>query len=212
MTSPSGSTSEVDDDETPYQNCETTQDDEGTTVWLYSIQVGEAQAEALIDTANRTVDVGETNAAAVTLTGLDPENPTDCRTQPIAESTDATVIAEGTPIQSSIFVGGKRTEVGDDFATAEAAGVSINLFEGTEGEEGPPPIVIGAARTSAAVATRVDLPATPTPTPTQQVQGNPPEEPRVLPDTGGDDLVPYAIALLVAALAIGVTARRLARR
>lgn len=206
--------------EEPYDKCEITENAAGEpdTAWLYSIEVGEAKASALIDVAGRTVDVGETNAAAVTVTSPDlgSQEPTDCRTDPIAEDTEAVVIAEGTPLQSSIFVGGKRTEVGDDFAIAEAAGVSINLFENGDepGAEGPPPIVIGAARTNASVAMAVDLPPTPRPPPTQPppVQNNPPEEPRVLPDTGGDDYVPYAIVLLVAGVAIGVTARRLARR
>ena len=200
-----------------YEGCDITTDDEGNkTAWLFSIEVGEAKASALIDVASRTVDAGETNATAVSVTGLDPstpEDPTDCRTETIAEGTDAAVIAEGTPIQSSIFVGGKRTEVGDDFATAEAAGVSINLFEGNGEGGGPPPIVIGAARANASVATRIDTPEpTPTPSPTPSVQGNPPEEPRVLPETGGEDYLPYAIVLLVAAAAVGVGARRLGRR
>jgi hypothetical protein len=203
-----------------YQGCDTTKDDEGTkTAWLYSIAVGEATASAFIDVGGRTVDIGDANAAPVSVTSPNPDTnkPTDCRTETIAESTDALVIAEGTPIQSSISVGGKRTEVGDDFAIAEADGVSITLFElGDEPDAvGPDPIVIGAGRANAAVAIRVDLPeASPTPTrsPTQEVLGNPPKEPRVLADTGGDDYLPYAIVLLLAAALLGITARRLARR
>lgn len=73
--------------------------------------------------------------------------------------------------------------------------------------------MIGAARANASVATRIDTPdPTPTPTPEPTVQNNPPEEPRVLPETGGEDYLPYAIVLLVAAAAVGVAARRLGRR
>ena len=204
----------------PFEGCDITDNpkDPGgpDMAWLYSIEVGESRSAALIDIADRTVDA-EGDGAAVSVTSPDIESgdPTDCRTDTIAEGTEGVVIGEGTPIQSEILVGGSRTEVGDDFALARAAGVSIHLFQGTDDPSDEEPFMgglrIAAAATNASVAMRVDY-ASPTPTPSRVVHNNPPEEPRVLPDTGGDDYLPIAVALLLLAVGVGVVARRLARR
>lgn len=199
------------------ESCPSTDtDDDGVddTTWLYTIRVGESTATALIDTTARTVD-GDGTAAVAMLTQPNLEtgtDPTDCRTDEVKG--DSAIIAEGTPVQSEISIGGVVRNVGDDFAEVRASGVKIHLFQGTpEQQEFMGGVLIGTAVANAAVAIRVDLPPpTPPPTPTQPVPNNPPDEPRVLPDTGADDYVPYAVGLLVVAAAVALTARRLARR
>lgn len=59
-----------------YEGCDITTEDGTKTAWLFSIEVGESKASVLIDVAGRTVDAGETTAAAVSITGLDPREPT----------------------------------------------------------------------------------------------------------------------------------------
>ncbi len=149
---------------------------------LLIIEVGRANASAQVNKQN-VASQATASAALVTVKVRDitKTKPTYAEIS-VAPGQTVTVL-EGTPAESTVSAAAASTKESKGSAVAAADAVRLHLLKGVEGG-----LKVGLGRATAAVSgERV----------TQEVQ--PKTAPRVLPRTGGTNLVPFAIGLIVAA-------------
>ncbi len=158
---------------------------------LVIIEVGRARASASVN----TLDAASTSAASpalVTVRVRDITKPDPTYVEVSVAPGQTVTVLEGTPAESTITAADSTTENGAGSARAAADAVRLHLLKGVQGGINLALGRVEASATAAAVAPKV-------------IQKRPP---RILPQTGAEDMSLLAAALLAAAAVAFVLRRR----
>lgn len=157
---------------------------------LIIVEVGPASASAEV----RRSDASASAAASASVVTIKVRDITQTKPTyeeiPVAPGQSVTIL-EGTPAESTITAAGAEKKEGPGSAVAAADAVRIHLLKGVQGG-----IVVGLGRATAAVTGKEVRPQQPKPAG------------RVLPRTGGTNLIWLALALIAAAGVALVLRRR----
>lgn len=174
---------------------------------LVIIEVATATASSTIDTDKVTADA-EASPALVTVKVRDLLSPESKYITIPVEIGQTITLLEGTPLESTITAADSTVAIENNSASARAASdaVRLHLLKGLlDGG-----IKLGLARASSAAAVE-DKPAA-APPEEEPPPGAPKAPDKVLPVTGGENPLPWALALFASSAALLFARRRLSAR
>lgn len=164
---------------------------------LIIVEIGDAFSNASVNAQSQEL-TADADAATVVVKVRDITQYPDVVYQEQRIAPDQTlIILPGTPLESTITAAVAQHEISEGSARAASDSARAHLLQGDEFQGG---IQLGVARTTAGASIAQEVVPTPPPT----------EEP--LPATGRDDRTGFALVLILLALALLLSRRRLNRR